>query len=77
MAVGVHRTTIDIDIPAFESARRLLGTNGYRDTINRALREIERMERLRQAADLVRQGGLDVASPDDLDELRSPRHEHS
>lgn len=71
----VHRTTIDIEIGAFERARQLLGTRGYRDTVNGALREVERIERLRRAAETVRGGGLDIVSPDELAELRGPRHD--
>ena len=29
----VHRTTVDIEVDAFEEARALLGTTGYRDTV--------------------------------------------
>lgn len=34
--------TVDIEIELFERARELLGTRGYRDTINQALREVDR-----------------------------------
>lgn len=70
---AVHRTTIDIDVEAYNGARRALGTRGYRDTINEALREVTRVLVLRRGADLIRQGGLDVISPDELTELRTTR----
>lgn len=73
MARRLHRTTIDIDVDAFERARRVLGTRGYRDTIDRALREVERHETLRRAADLVREGGLNLVTPEELASMRSGR----
>src|SRR5918996_2234033 len=47
----LHRTTVDVDVDAFERARALLGTRGYRDTIDRALREVDRQAALRRAGD--------------------------
>lgn len=75
MPATLHRTTVDIEVEAYEEARRLLGTRGYRDTVNGALREVARIAALRRAADLIRQGGLDVATPEDLAVLRRPRVE--
>ena len=69
----VHRTTIDIDVGAYNEARRALGTRGYRDTVNEALREVTRVVALRRGADLIRQGGLNVIAPDELAELRKTR----
>ena len=67
---GIHRTTVDIDVEAFEEARKLLGTNGYRDTVNSALKEVARLAKLRRAADLVPQGGLNLVTPEDLEVMR-------
>lgn len=69
----IHRTTVDIDVDAYREARRTLGTRGYRDTIDRALREVTRVDALRRGAGLIRQGGLDLVTPDELGELRKPR----
>lgn len=69
----LHRTTVDIDVDAFERAREVLGTRGYRDTIDRALREVDRREALRHAAAVIRSGGLrklNVVRPEDLPKLR-------
>jgi Arc/MetJ family transcription regulator len=66
----VHRTTIDIDVVALEGARRALGTSGYRDTVNEALRDVDRRARLRQAAAAIRSGGLNLVAPEDLETLR-------
>jgi Arc/MetJ family transcription regulator len=68
-----HRTTIDIDLEAFEGARRVLGTRGYRETVNEALREVDRRDRLQRAAAAVRAGGLNLITPEDLEELRKAR----
>jgi predicted O-methyltransferase YrrM len=70
MATAIHRTTVDIELDAYERARELLGTRGYRDTINEALREVSRLDALRRGADLIRQGGLGVVTPEELDALR-------
>lgn len=70
---GVHRTTIDLDLAAYERARAVLGTRGYRDTVNRALSEVGRLKALRQAAELVREGRVNMVTPDDLETLRTPR----
>jgi Arc/MetJ family transcription regulator len=69
----LHRTTIDIDVDAFEGARGALGTRGYRDTVNEALRAVERAAKLRRGAEAIRAGGLDIVSPDELGELRRSR----
>jgi Arc/MetJ family transcription regulator len=68
-----HRTTVDIDVDAYNEARLALGTRGYRDTINGALREVTRVAALRRGADVIRQGALNVVTPDELAELRKAR----
>lgn len=73
-AHATHRTTIEIDRDAFDEARRELGTRGYRDTVNGALRDVVRRAALRRGAELIRSGDFDVATPEDLAELRKPRH---
>jgi Arc/MetJ family transcription regulator len=69
----LHRTTVDIDVEVFERARAALGTRGYRDTIDLALREVDRRDALRRAATLIRGGGLrelNIVRPEDLPKLR-------
>lgn len=73
MERGIHRTTVAVEVDAYERARRVLGTRGYRDTINEALREVARTASRRRAADLIRSGGLSLATPEDLAESRGPR----
>ena len=69
----VHRTTVDIELEPLRRAQEILGTSGYRDTINAALREVERIAKLRRAADMVRAGELNLVTPEDLAEMRKPR----
>jgi Arc/MetJ family transcription regulator len=73
-SMPIHRTTVDIDLDLYEEARAVLGTRGYRDTIEAALRETARRERLRRAADLIRSGALNLVTPEELEALRRPRH---
>jgi hypothetical protein len=71
----LHRTTVDIEVDAFEEARALLGTNGYRDTVNKAMREVVRLHKLRRLADLIRNGELpgEPLSPEYFHEIRHRR----
>jgi hypothetical protein len=73
MERATHRTTVDIELEAYEEARRELGTRGYRDTINQALREIGRQAALRRGANLIREGKLDLVSPEELAQMRHAR----
>lgn len=68
-----HRTTIEIEVPAFEGAREVLGTRGYKETVNEALRVVSRGEMLRRGAMRIRWGGLGVITPEELREQRRPR----
>lgn len=70
-----HRTTIEIDVAAFREAREVLGTDGYKTTVNQSLREVGRNARLRRAASLIRSGDLGLSSPEDLQQQRRPRFE--
>jgi hypothetical protein len=68
-----HRTTIEIEVPAYEGARDVLGTRGYKETVNEALRVVSRGEQLRRGADQIRSGGLGLVMPEELEEQRRPR----
>jgi len=70
----VHRTTVDIDVDALEEAKTVLGTTGYRDTVNGALREVARIAKLRHLADRIRRGEAFAPSPEELAEMRKPRY---
>ncbi len=74
MAQGTHhRTTIEIDAAAFKEASSILGTRGFKQTVNEALREIARTERLRRGAALIRSGDMELVTPEELSERRQPR----
>ena len=68
-----HRTTIEIDVPAFEGAQKALGTAGYKETVNEALRVVSRGELLHRGANLIRSGDLGLVEPEELTELRRSR----
>ena len=68
-----HRTTIDIEKRAYGRAREALGTQGYKDTVNEALRAVDRAAQLRRGAALIRAGGLNLPTPGELEEIRKPR----
>lgn len=72
-ASTIHRTTIEIEVPAFEGAREVLGTKGYKETVNEALRVVSRREQLRRGAERIRSGALNLTTPEELEELRRPR----
>lgn len=72
-AATTHRTTIEIEVPAFEGARKALGTVGYKETVNQALRAVSRSDQLHRGAALIRAGELDVVTPLELEEQRRPR----
>ncbi len=61
----MHRTTIEIDEKKLARARRVLGTKGIKDTLEKALDEVLAMElRKKAAARLVALDGTDVADAD-------------
>lgn len=65
--------TVDVEPDAYDRARELLGTRGYSDTINAALREVSRIDALRRGAERIRNGGLGVVTPGELGDLRKRR----
>jgi Arc/MetJ family transcription regulator len=69
----IHRTTVDLDLMALERAQEVLGTSTIRETIDKALHEVDRYEALRRGADLILEGGLPPIEPDDLTALRKVR----
>ncbi len=60
----MHRTTLVIDSAKLAKVRRLLGTKGIKDTIERALDEIIALEARRRAVEQLRtMDGLDLDDP--------------
>jgi len=70
----LHRTTVDIDLEMYEQAREALGTNGYKETINAALREAARRKKLAEFAERIRRNEFRAPTPEELAEMRRPRH---
>jgi predicted O-methyltransferase YrrM len=70
---STHRTTIEIEVSAFEEARKILGTVGYKETVNEALHAVSHREKLRRGAALIRSGQYSAITPEQLAEQRRPR----
>jgi len=68
--VRTNRTTVRLDLLELNRAKKTLGTKTTSDTVNQALREVNRQAALRAAAALVRAGDLGLVGPEDLAELR-------
>jgi Arc/MetJ family transcription regulator len=68
-----QRTTLEIDVDELQRAKQNLRTSTNRETVDKALREVNRMHALRRAADLIRAGGLNVVRPEEVPELRRSR----
>lgn len=68
-----RRTTLILDLDELRRAKESLGTRTARETVNRALREVNRQADLRRAAALVREGRLKIIEPEELRELRGTR----
>ena len=72
--IEIHRTTIEIEVPLeFEGAQKALGTAGYKETVNEALRVVSRGDLLRRGARAIRSRDLELIDPDELTKLRQPR----
>ena len=68
-----HKTTVEIDTEALAKAEIALGTNGIKDTVNGALREVYRRDALEKAARYVLAGEFHVPEETTLAEWREPR----
>jgi Arc/MetJ family transcription regulator len=70
---GLHRTTIDIELEPYERAQEILGTSGFKETVNAALREVVRREQLKRFADKISRNEFRAPTPEELEEMRKPR----
>lgn len=68
-----HRTTVDISKEAYEQAKEILGTSGYKETINAALTEVVRRKKLQETVEYIRSAGKIAPSPEELYEMRHKR----
>lgn len=67
------KTTVDVDRELAEKVAAILGTETLKDTVNRALAEVDRAERRRRLAARVRNGTLPVPTVAELKRMRAPR----
>jgi len=56
----MHKTTIEVDLDALDEAERNLNTKGFKQTVNRALEDVNRRAALKRAAERVRAGDFHV-----------------
>jgi hypothetical protein len=69
----MHRTTVEIDLDAFHAAERNLGTRGFKETLNRALADVNRRAALDRAVRYVEQGRESLPDWDALERSRRLR----
>jgi Arc/MetJ family transcription regulator len=67
------KTTIDVDKTLAARVATILGTSSLRETVDVALREVERAEGRRRLAARVREGMLPVPTLAELTRMRSPQ----
>lgn len=68
----MHRTTVEIDLDEFHAAERNLGTRGYKETLNRALEDVNRRAALDRAVRYLEEGRESVPRWDALQRSRRP-----
>ena len=56
--MAYHKTTVEIDLDELREAAEQLGTRGVKETVNTALREVNRKAALQKAAACDREGNL-------------------
>jgi hypothetical protein len=66
----MHRTTVEIDLDAFHAAERNLGTRGFKETLNRALDDVNRRAALDRAVRYVEQARESVPGWEALERSR-------
>jgi len=58
--MGYRKTTVEIDVEELQKAQESLQTHGIKETVNAALREVNRRSALREAAAYVLSGSMHV-----------------
>lgn len=69
----MHKTTIEVDLDELREAERNLGTEGFKETVNSALREVNRRAALKRGAQYLREGRLSVPTMAELRRMRANR----
>ena len=70
---GYQKTTVEIDMQELQKAQRRLHTNGIKETVNTALREVNRKAALKDAAEYVLSGKVHVPDEQSWAGWREPR----
>ena len=73
MAADMHKTTIEVDLAELREAERNLGTQGFKETVNGALRDVNRRAALKRGADYLREGKLSTPTMAELRRMRANR----
>lgn len=68
-----HKTTVEIDTDELQRAEATLGTSGIKETVNGALREVNRRAALERAAEYVLAGKLHLPDEETWAAWREPR----
>lgn len=68
-----HKTTVEIDMEELRRAEDTLGTSGIKETVNRALVEVNRRAALERAAEYVLAGELHLPDQATWAAWREPR----
>lgn len=71
--MGFHKTTVEIDLDELARAQAALRTHGIKETVNAALREVNRKAALDAAADYVISGAMQVPDEQSWARWREPR----
>lgn len=68
-----HKTTVEIDTDELRKAEAVLGTSGIKQTVNGALKEVNRRAALEAAAQYVLAGEMHVPDEATWSAWRAPR----
>lgn len=71
--MSYHKTTVEIDLEELEQAQTTLQTSGVKETVNAALREVNRRAALQGAASYVLTGRLHTPDEKTWADWREPR----
>jgi flagellar hook-basal body complex protein FliE len=73
MPPQMHKTTVEVDLNQLRKAQQNLGTHGFKETINRALEDVNQRAALARAAQYIAEGRMSVPTLEELWEMREPR----
>ena len=71
--MGYQKTTVEIDVQELLKAQESLHTRGVKETVNTALREVNRQAALRDAAAYLLAGNMHVPDEETWAGWREPR----